>query len=621
MQSIPYFQRVAVLLVCSLLMAKAAWAESYNIQHVEPLHWWVGMNNPQLQLMVHGPRISELEPVIDYPGVSIRGVKKTDNKNFIFVDLYIAPETRAGSFVIGFKHGETLVVKANYHLESRRSGSAQRRGFGPQDAIYLLVPDRFANGNPSNDTVKGLAEGVNRQFSGGRHGGDLKGMSQHLDYVAAMGFTQIWPTPLLENDQEKYSYHGYSQTNHYLVDKRIGSNEEYRKFVAAARKKGIGVIQDMVLNHIGSGHWWMKDLPAADWLNFPNEYVETTHRRTAIHDIHAAPEDAKKFTDGWFVRTMPDMNQRNPLLATYLIQNSIWWIEYADLSGIREDTYSYSDKEFLKQWGKAILDEYPNFNMVGEEWTSNPAIVALWQKGKHNDNGYVSYMPSMMDFPVHEAMRKGLVEEEAWGKGFIAIYEAIANDFIYADPMHMVVFPDNHDTSRIYSALDDQLDLFKNAMALSATTRGIPQYFYGSEILFTSPKERDDGAVRADMLGGWAGDKVNAFTGKGLTAKQLEAQDYVKKLLNWRKTNSAISSGKLLHYVPEQSTYVYFRYSDNQRVMVVLNKNKQDIVLDLARYAGGLQGKVKGRDVIDGSSVDLTKPVPLKAMTPLIIEL
>jgi glycosidase len=365
----------------------------------------------------------------------------------------------------------------------------------------------------------------------------------------------------------------------------------------------------------------MKDMPAADWLNFPNEYVETTHRRTAIHDIHAAPEDAKKFTDGWFVRTMPDMNQRNSLLATYLIQNSIWWVEYADLSGIREDTYSYSDKEFLKQWGKAILDEYPNFNMVGEEWTSNHAIVALWQKGKHNDNGYVSYMPSMMDFPVHEAMRTGLVEEEGWGKGLIKIYETIANDFIYADPMRMVVFPDNHDTSRVYSALDDQLDLFKNAMVLSATTRGIPQYFYGSEVLFTSPKERDDGAVRADMLGGWAGDKVNAFTGKGLTAKQLEAQSYVRKLLNWRKTNQAISSGKLLHYVPEQSTYVYFRYTDNQRLMVVLNKNKQDITLDLTRYSGGMQGKSRGRNVMDESLVDLTKPLPLKAMTSVVIEL
>lgn len=610
-----------VFFVCTVASSLYVQAGDAIIKSVEPLNWWVGMTHPQLQLMVHGDNIADLTPQIDYPGVSLINTQKTDNKNYLFINLNVAENTKAGSFVIAFKSGDKLAAKVNYRLEGRIKNSAERKGFDAGDAIYLLVPDRFANGSTANDSTDDQLEKVNRSISGGRHGGDLKGMQDHLDYVAGMGFTMIWPTPLIENNQERYSYHGYSNTNHYKIDSRFGTNEDYKKFVSAANKKGIGIIQDVVLNHIGSGHWWMKDMPAKDWLNFPDKYTETTHRRTAIHDPHAAPEDAKLFTDGWFVSTMPDLNQRNPLLATYLIQNSVWWIEYANLSGIREDTYSYSDKAFLSDWGKYVLEEYPYFNIVGEEWTSNQAIVASWQKGKRNDNGYVSYLPSLMDFPIHDVMRTALNENEGWSTGFIKLYETIANDFMYADPMNMVVFPDNHDTSRIYSALNDNLGSFKNAMVLSATTRGIPQFFYGSEILATSPKERDDGAVRSDMPGGWAGDKSNAFTGKNLTPAQADAQGFVKTLLNWRKTSDAIKAGKLIHYVPEKSTYVYFRYTDSKMVMVVLNKNVQDTELDLARYQSMLKGKPSGKNILTGASVDLSKPLNLKAMTPVVIEL
>lgn len=613
------YRTITLLIICSV----PAMVNASNdiIKHVEPLNWWVGMQHPQLQLMVHGDNISALTPEIQYPGVTLVNTVTTDNKNYLFINLNVAESTKAGSFTISFKSGDKPVTKINYHLEARTKNSATRKGFDAKDSIYLLMPDRFANGIPANDSTSDQLEKLNRNLSGGRHGGDLKGMQDHLDYIANMGFTMIWPTPLIENNQLHYSYHGYSATNHYKIDSRFGTNEDYKNYVAVANKKGMGVIQDVVLNHIGSGHWWMKDMPAKDWLNFPDNYVQTTHRRMAIHDPHAAPEDAALFTDGWFVPTMPDLNQRNPLLATYLIQNSVWWIEYANLSGIREDTYSYSDKNFLSAWGKYLLEEYPHFNMVGEEWTSNQAIVASWQKGKHNDNGYVSYLPSLMDFPVHEAMRTALTENEGWGTGFIKLYETIANDFIYADPMNMVVFPENHDTSRIFSALNDNLDLFKNAMVLSATTRGIPQFFYGSEVLATSPKERDDGAVRSDMLGGWAGDKINAFTGKGLSAPQRDAQTFVKTLLNWRKTSDAIQTGKLMHFVPEKSTYVYFRYTDSKTVMVVLNKNAQDTQLDLARYQIMLKGKASGKDVLTGTNVDLSKTLNLKAMTPLVIEL
>ncbi len=608
---------LATMLCVFSVIAQAA---DYEIKHIEPLDWWVGMNHPQLQLMVHGDKIADLTPEINYPGVKVVSTATTDNHNYLFINLIISESAKAGSFTIAFKSNGALVTQANYRLQERAKNSSIRSGFSAGDTIYLIMPDRFANGSAANDSQDDQLEKANRSLSGGRHGGDLKGMQDHLDYIVKMGFTMIWPTPIIENNQLHYSYHGYSATNHYKIDSRFGTNDDYKKFVSAANKKGIGVIQDIVLNHIGSGHWWMKDMPAKDWLNFPDTYIETTHRRTTIHDPHAAPEDTKLFTDGWFVPTMPDLNQRNPLLATYLIQNSVWWVEYANLSGIREDTYSYSDKAFLSQWGKYLLEEYPNFTIVGEEWTSNQAIVASWQKGKRNDNGYVSYTPSMMDFPVHDAMRAALTENEGWGTGFIKLYETLANDFIYADPMNMVVFPDNHDTSRIYSALNNDLGLYKNAIVLSATTRGIPQFFYGSEVLATSPKERDDGAVRSDMAGGWVKDKSNAFTSNNLSPDQKDAQLFMKTLLNWRKTSEAIKTGKLIHYAPEKSTYVYFRYTDSKTVMIVLNKNAQDIELDLTRYKSMLKGKQDGRNILTSLRVDLSKPLNLKGMTPVVIE-
>jgi len=617
--SLRFYRRIIFLLVFSI--AVNARADNYTINQVEPLNWWVGMQHPQLQLMVHGDNISALVPEINYHGITLVNTVRTDNKNYLFINLAIGAETKAGRFAIAFKSAGKVVATINYRLEERLKDSSARKGFDSSDAIYLIMPDRFANGATENDSRSDQLEKVNRAASGGRHGGDIKGMQDHLDYIASMGFTMIWPTPLIENNQEQYSYHGYSSTNHYKIDSRFGTNQDYKNFVAAANKKGIGVIQDVVLNHIGSGHWWMKDLPAKDWINFPDKYTETTHRRMAIHDPHAAPEDAILFTDGWFVSTMPDLNQRNPLLATYLIQNSVWWIEYANLSGIREDTYSYADKNFLSAWGKYLLEEYPHLNIVGEEWTTNQAIVASWQKGKRNDNGYVSYLPSLMDFPVQDAMRNGLIENESGSTGLIKIYETIANDFIYANPMNMVVFPENHDTSRIFSALNNNLDLFKNAMVLSATTRGIPQFFYGSEVLATSPKERDDGAVRSDMPGGWVGDKINAFTGIGLSNQQKDAQTFLRNLLNWRKSNEAVKTGKLMHYVPEKSTYVYFRYTDSKAVMVILNKNKQDIELDLARYQHMLKGKSSGKNILTGAQIDLSASLSLRAMTPMVIEL
>ncbi|OZY86800.1 alpha-amlyase [Cellvibrio mixtus] len=602
-------------------ISAASIAEPYSVQRVEPANWWVGMKYHQVELLVYGDNISATTPAIDYPGVAILHVKNADSPNYLFVTIDIAENTKPGTFPINFVLDGTVQSRFDYQLLAREKNSAQRQGFSPKDAIYLITPDRFANGDSKNDAVPGMLEQPNRAYKGGRHGGDIAGMEQQLNYIAAMGFTQIWPNPLTENNMEKYSYHGYAATDLYKIDARYGTNEDFKRFVQKAHKKGIGVIQDVVLNHIGSNHWWMKDLPAKDWLNFPAEYKETNHRRTTVQDPYAAPADKELFVSGWFVPTMPDLNQRNPHLANYLIQNSLWWVEFAGLSGIREDTYGYADQAFLSRWAKTIMDEYPNFNIVGEEWSANPAVVAHWQRGKVNASGHVPYMPSVMDFPNHETLREVLLEKEAWDKGWVRLYEMLANDFVYADPFNLVIFPENHDTSRLYSYVNEDVDLFKTAMVYMATMRGIPQFYYGSEVLMTSPRERDDGAVRADMPGGWKGDTKNAFTGKGLSAKELDMQHYLKTLLTWRKTSAVIHKGKLQHFSPANGFYVYFRYLDDRAVMVVLNKNEQEGSLDLNPYQHFLAGKKTARNVITGKQVTLGSALVLPAKTSVVIEL
>ena len=585
------------------------------------MNWWVGMKHPELQLMVHGERIAELTPVISYPGVKLVSVETRDNKNFIFINLLIDRGAKAGAFEIQFKRKNQTVSKAVYQLLARRKASAARRGFDAADAVYLITPDRFSNGDSSNDTQAGLLEKSDRASPTGRHGGDILGMRNHLAYIADMGFTMIWPTPLLENNQEKYSYHGYSLTDYYQIDRRFGTNQDFKDYVAAANAKGMGVIQDIVLNHIGTGHWWMKDMPAKDWLNYPDKFVATNNQHTTVQDIHVAPEDRQLFLDGWFVDSMPDMNQRNPLVARYLIQNTLWWIEYANLSGLREDTYSYADPQFLARWSNYVLDEYPQLNIVGEEMNSNPHIVAYWQKGVKNRDGYASGLPSLMDFPVTDLVPEVLNADERSGLGLIKLYEMIASDFVYANPMNLMVFPDNHDRPRIYSLLHENLDLLKTSLLFTATTRGIPQFYYGTEIAKKSPYQRDDGLLRSDMPGGWPGDAVSAFSGVGLSAEQSAVQQYLKKLLNWRKHNQAVTSGKLMHFIPQDDVYVYFRYLRDSAVMVVINKSKQDSELDLSRFKRMLKGREQGKNVITDEAVKLSAPLKLKAMTSIAIEL
>lgn len=592
-----------------------------RIERIEPVSWWVGMKHDRLQLMVHGERVAELDPALRYAGVSIEGVERVANPNYLFINLRIAPQTQPGSFAIDFRSGARTIASRKYVLDARRDSSAGRAGFGPQDVIYLVMPDRFANGDPSNDTVKGLRDGLARREPFGRHGGDLQGIIDHLDYVAGMGFTQLWLNPVLENAQPSFSYHGYAITDFYKVDPRLGTNESYRRLSAEARKHGIGLIKDVVLNHCGSGHWWTRDLPTSDWFNKGGRFEPTHHVREALQDPHAAEVDRRDFEDGWFVESMPDLNQRNPYLATYLIQNTLWWIEYADLSGLRIDTYPYSDRTFLTEWSRRVTEEYPNLNVVGEEWSGSPATVAYWQRGRKPADGYVSYLPSLFDFPLHEAVLQALKEKEDWGTGMRRIYRVLAADALYPDPYNLVVFPDNHDVNRMYTVLDDRPDLQRMAVAFFLTTRGIPQLFYGTEILMASPGEKNDGVIRSDFPGGWAGDTRNAFTGEGLSAAELGMQAYTRALLQWRRTAPAVRDGKLTHYVPLDGVYVYFRHDDAQKVMVILNNNDDARTVDTQRYTEVIGTATRGTDVLSKRVHELAGGIDVPAHSATILEL
>lgn len=593
----------------------------YQIEHLEPRSWWVGMRNTSLQIMVHGHKLAELSPSLHYPGVRIKKYASQGNPNYLFIDLEIAETASAGSFALVFSKAGKRQLSLTYTLQARRANSAQRQGFTPADAIYLLVPDRYANGDPSNDSQPTLSEKPQREDAGGRHGGDIAGIEQHLDYVSGLGFTMLWPTPLLENNQKTYSYHGYGATDFYQVDARFGSNTAYRELVRKAKQVGMGVIHDVVLNHIGIAHWWMQDLPSKDWLNFPNDYTETNHVRTTVQDPHAAQSDRVKFSSGWFVPSMPDLNQRNPYLATYLIQNTLWWIEYADLSGLRADTYSYSDKDFLARWSHAVMQEYPHMNIVGEEWSMNPSIVAYWQNGKHNQDGYRSYMPSMMDFSVYENLHTSLIDGASGKADLNKLYLAIANDFIYAAPENLTIFDGNHDSPRLFSELGEDPALTKMAMIMLATLRGIPQMYYGSEILMTSPTQRDDGKVRGDFPGGWKNDAVNAFTARGLSPTQKEQQDFVRTLFNWRKNEPVVHSGKMIHFVPENNCYVYFRVLGERKIMVLVNRNEGNLAIALDRFQEVIGNANRARDVLTQAMMPLEKTLAIAGKTALILEL
>lgn len=617
--------RILLSVLVALSAAGSCRAQGLRIERIDPPHWWVGMKDDRLQLMVHGPGVADATANLVYPGVRIDNTTRTSNPNYLFINLEIAPGTAPGPLDLTLRLGNQSQL-VHYELRGRERGSAERNGYTSADVVLNLMPDRFANGNPANDNVPGYTEQADRSRVGGRHGGDIQGIIDHLDHIAAMGYTVIWPTPLTESNQPSFSYHGYATTDMYRIDPRFGSLDDYRNMVILARGKGLCVIQDVVPNHIGSGHWWMKDLPAPDWLGFDNHFVPTNHAHTTASDPYVATADRERFTSGWFDANMPDMNQRNPLVATYEIQNAIWWVEEVGLCGLRVDTYGYSASAFIGEWTRRILQEYPLLNIVGEEWSDNPVVQAYWLRGRINADGYVPQLPSVMDFVLHGALRKALTEPDTQNTGLARLYESLVNDQLYPDAGNLMLFEGNHDTPRLASIFDDDPALVRMALVYVLTMKRVPQLYYGTEVLMTGSKKINSfDAFRSDFPGGWAGDTVNAFSGAGLTSAQAAAQSWLRRLLNWRKTQPVIHHGALKHFRPEDGTYVYFRYDAKDTakgmVMVVLNKASEERVLSAERFREFLAPDAAGTDILTGARLALGKSIAVPARSSLVVQL
>lgn len=562
----------------------------------------------EVQLMVHGRDLKEYKLQLDYPGVTVDRVEHGDSPHYAFVYLNVTDASVPGLMELQWFHRKQpnkAAKTSTFELRARTPRVLE--GYDGSDAICLITPDRYANGNPDNDAVEGLTEQPNRTDDHGRHGGDLAGIQNHLNYLSDMGFTAVWLNPLLENNQPQWSYHGYATTDYYRVDSRFGTNAEYQRLADTARQKGLKLIMDMIMNHCGSEHPWMSDLPTQDWINNGGAFSPTTHRRTTLRDPYATAADLKEFSDGWFVKEMPDLNQRQPLLADYLIQNTLWWVEYLGLSGIRMDTYPYSDADFMTRWTCELREAYPHLNICGEEWSLNPAVLAYWQEGQNNRDGYTSCLPGLLDFPLHHAFMQCLNTEETWQSDWVPLYEMLGNDFLYADPFNHIIFPDNHDMSRIHSQLGDDARKTRLAMVFFATTRGIPQFYYGTEILMSNTGDDSHGNIRSDFPGGWSGDEINGFTGTGLSQESVEFQDFTQRLLNWRQSASAVHNGRLVHFAPEGGTYVYFRQDESATFMVVLHKPEAEVTLDLGRFDEVLKGRRAFKEVIGNTAPDVVQ--------------
>lgn len=562
------------------------------LDRIEPPHWWVGLQQNELQLLVNAKDIAETTVAVSDPELEIKRITPGESKNYLFINLIIKEKAKAGTVMLEFFKKGRLIYRQPYTLKKRTKKAYDYQGFNHKDAIYLITPDRFSNGNTANDRFDSLAEKkINRKNNYARHGGDIRGIINQLDYIADLGFTALWSSPLLINDMPEQSYHGYAITDLYQVDPRFGTLEEYKELASTAHKKGIKLIMDQVANHCGLNHWWMKDLPFSNWVNYQEGFEKgdpintSNHRRTTNQDRYASNYDKALMNQGWFVPQMPDLNQKNPFLATYLIQNSLWWIETLQLGGIRQDTYPYPDKHFMALWAKTIMKEYPNFSIVGEEWSYNPLLIAYWQQGNNNKDNYESHLTHSMDFALQKAIQNGLTNEESWDKGLIEIYEALANDFAYASPRRLMAFLDNHDMDRAFTQYDENPILLKMALATLLTLPRVPQIYYGTEILIENTAQpHDHGLIRTDFPGGWQDDSINAFHDLGLREDQTDLKAFLKTLLNYRKESPAILEGKTIHFAPFDGIYVLFRLHPEENLILLINKNTQAVDIELNRF-------------------------------------
>ena len=623
-------------LVAQVLTMSAA-KSKVVIDRIDPTDWFVGLKNPQVQLMVYGKNIAAVQRVAtDYPGVVVDSVVRLDSPNYLFVYLNLR-QAKPGTMTLQFDK-----VKVQYQLKQREMAGDKRIGFDNSDVLYMLMPDRFAQGQGHQPQVKGMRPyKEDRSQPSLRHGGDLNGIREHLDYFNELGVTALWLTPVLENDSPDsdngYStYHGYATTDYYRVDPRFGTNDDYRRLCDEAHQKGLKVVMDMIFNHSGFEHPWTHDMPSRDWLNLPQwlveskgtsdargtSFLQTSYKLTPVKDPYASQVDLKETTEGWFVPTMPDLNQRNPHLMRYLIQNSIWWIETIGIDGIRMDTYPYAFAEGMAQWMKELDEEYPNFNTVGETWVTEPAYTAAWQKdsrlSEHN-----SYLKTVMDFSFFDKLAQAKNEEtDAWWKGLNRLYNSFVYDYLYEDPTHVMAFIDNHDTDRFLGNGHDSLAL-KQALALLLTVRRIPQIYYGTEIMMNGTKEKTDGHVRKDFPGGFPGDKHNAFTREGRTRAQQSMFNWLSRLLHWRRGNETIIRGYQTQFIPYNGIYVVTRRWHRNTVMTILNGTTQDAVLDISRYQELFddgQDVSRVQDIPTGRYYDLTKNLILKPRQTLVLE-
>ena len=632
-----------IALVAQTLLMSAA-KPKVTIDRIDPTDWFVGMKNPQVQLMVYGQGIRDVAQVTtDYPGAVIDSVVRLDSPNYLLIYMNLRG-AKAGTMTLTFEvKGDKPKAKpqkltASYVLKNREMAGSKRMGFTNADVLYMLMPDRFAQGAGHNPQVKGMRPyKEDRTMPSLRHGGDLNGIREHLDYFKELGVTALWLTPVLENDSpdqgEWSTYHGYATTDYYRVDPRFGSNDDYRRLCDEAHQKGLKVVMDMIFNHSGFEHPWTHDMPTKDWLNLPEwleqsggtsdsrgtSFLQTSYKLTPVLDPYASEVDMRETVEGWFVSTMPDLNQRNPHLMRYLIQNSIWWIETVGIDGIRMDTYPYAFREGMAQWMKELDDEYPNFNTVGETWVTNPAYTAAWQKdSKLSDQN--SYLKTVMDFSFQEKLDSAKHEEtDAWWRGMNRLYNSFCYDYLYPNPSSVMAFIENHDTDRFLGDGKDSLAL-KQAMALLLTVNRIPQMYYGTEILMNGTKQKSDGYVRKDFPGGFPGDTHNCFTAEGRSRAEQQMFTWISRLLHWRQGNDVIIKGRMTQFIPYKGVYVIARQHAGRTALTVINGTTQPATLEVKRYAEVIGQTARAKDVPTGRYFDLSKDLPLKPRQTLVLE-
>ncbi len=610
-------RKLLLVAVYCLTMASKLSAQIPALERVEPMFWWVGMHNPDLQLIVHGNDIASRKVELSYPGVKLVAVHKVENPNYLFLDLHISQTAAPGTFPIKFIKAGEKPLTYTYALKQRDRSPGRAQGVTNKDLIYLIMPDRFSNGDPSNDSFSNMREtGINRDSMFARHGGDIQGVMNHLDYLKDLGVTAIWLTPAIENDEPHASYHGYAVTDHYKIDPRFGTNELYKKFVEKCHSMGMKVVMDLVHNHAGTEGYTITDMPMKSWVHQWPKYTKSNFKYEAVMDPHGAAMDRKLMLNGWFDHRMADMNENNSYVQNFLTQNHIWWTEYAGIDGLRLDTYPYNDPGFMAKWAVDVKSEFPNLSIFGEVLTSVPIIQAYFTQGNTVNRGFDTHLPGITDGAIKDAIADALNDKNG---GVTHLYDLLAQDFLYQDATRNTIFLDNHDMSRILSVVGENISKYKSAMAMLLTLRGVPQMYYGDEILMKN-LSNPDGLVREDFPGGWAGDKSNKFTAAGRTEQENDAFNYVRKLANYRKNTPALQTGKMMQYIPEKGIYVYFRYNDKKTVMVVYNSSDDEQATATGRYFERIKGAKKAKNVITGEPIDLSK-LTIPGKSTLVLEL